>query len=1075
MSNKPLALFFDKNDYQLLSIVNDVLERGPKNQALRSLLEEYMHPHGIKEMAAPRGLRIAYAIAGLLGSFEKGKASDRIKALRALRDEVILSSPIYYQKNTSRVLLQIMKELVRSKDNQLRQLKLAHDFRMASTGNPRRVRSELAKYHLIEMPEEWNQLAFDDHVHDANTKGRKSPSHLLMDAWIKGIRYLTVVYYNFVRPEVVEELIEASSILDIRVQVGIEFSVRFRNKYARFTWEPSGFDDNSSFLRFLREEAVVKLMESGRNVSRYQQRYVFDVLREFNERHRLVLERKLGNSLPRLSLDEFMKFVGDGQPSLLHLARFIHHNAINRKRSQVSLLCEKRIDSSGSGTGHSEEISVETILNDFLLPARNPGIKDPHVPEADPNLPGLLQSKLSDLLSRLLTLNSGSKFTLNLSNLSAQDTLELLFASEGKFSHIETFSLKNDSRCRQMSGCIDTGHDHKNDHDRESIVKRHHLIAELQKAINDHSVIHLKRAIRAIVEDYEQECLLSAAPRKLTEEPEADDILSDGLPSQLDERKTSLLDILTNLQRFHHHYRNQNLLSRIGSGSTGLAELQHGMGFLVIDTLPARMSKTLYQTKGKKGRLLIPATALLTQNSHRSLYDRAVPDPKTSSAKRLISLRKPGGRQWSDWSLDGIQIHAGKNGNIAALGGLNKNGDNEPWSVEHEYEETISEPWKYLNTNLKNTFKALTGFIPAFFAFYLTKNWWVLAWFGAFIWFGITGSRNIIQSILGGGGLRRSPLLPWNSLISWSRISDSLLYTGFSVPLLDYLIKTVFLDRALDITAGNNPILLYSVMGLANGIYISGHNMIRGLPKGATIGNFFRSIMAIPVAILLNGFIGALLVSIGISDVGGILQKWAAILSKLSSDCVAAFIEGFADRQSNIEERLAAYRTKIAQVYAVFSQLDMCFPEQDVITMMESPKTMMKTLSSEAQKIEKLLIVNALDLLYFWMYQPRARKALTSIARGMSQEEWLIFFRSQLVLKRHKEISQILVDGLVGKKFGQALSFYLARSNEYLSELKKIGDRHGMVPIARIRDPLKSNYPSPICSRTSLPRCGLPS
>jgi len=55
-----------------------------------------MHPQGIKEMAAPRGLRIAYAIVSLLGSFEKGLAGDRIKALRSLRDEVFLSSPTFY-------------------------------------------------------------------------------------------------------------------------------------------------------------------------------------------------------------------------------------------------------------------------------------------------------------------------------------------------------------------------------------------------------------------------------------------------------------------------------------------------------------------------------------------------------------------------------------------------------------------------------------------------------------------------------------------------------------------------------------------------------------------------------------------------------------------------------------------------------------------------------------------------------------------------------------------------------------------------------------------------------------------
>jgi hypothetical protein len=130
--------FFDRNDHELLRIVNEVLDWGPQARSLHSLLVEHMHPQGIKEMAASRGLRIAYAIAGLLGSFEKGKAEDRLMALRSLRDEVFFSTTTYYKKNTARVLLQIMKELLRNRGNELKQLKLAHDFRLVSTGNPRR-------------------------------------------------------------------------------------------------------------------------------------------------------------------------------------------------------------------------------------------------------------------------------------------------------------------------------------------------------------------------------------------------------------------------------------------------------------------------------------------------------------------------------------------------------------------------------------------------------------------------------------------------------------------------------------------------------------------------------------------------------------------------------------------------------------------------------------------------------------------------------------------------------------------------------------------------------------------------
>ncbi len=166
-------------------------------------------------------------------------------------------------------------------------------------------------------------------------------------------------------------------------------------------------------------------------------------------------------------------------------------------------------------------------------------------------------------------------------------------------------------------------------------------------------------------------------------------------------------------------------------------------------------------------------------------------------------------------------------------------------------------------------------------------------------------------------------------------------------------------------------------MGLANGIYISGHNIFRGLPRAAATGNFFRSILAIPLAVVLNAVIGLIARRLAALPMWPAdLQKWAAVISKFASDCVAAVIEGLADRQTNIRARLAAYQTKISQLFAVFARLELLFPEEDVLDMLQSPKMIMETLNYEAREQEKLIIVNALDLMYFWMYQPRAGRAL---------------------------------------------------------------------------------------------------
>src|SRR5512133_1375640 len=236
-------LLFDERDRELLRIVRDVVSKPGSLRDLENLLYPYLHPRGIKELAAPRALRIAYAVVHLLESLEVGTADDRLKALRAVQEEVLHSAESHLHRNTARVLLQIMKELVRSSTEPARLLMLAHDFRAAASGKPRIVRALLRRYHLLEMPEEWNQIAFDDHVHDSHTKGRKSPSHLIMDAWIKGIRYLTVIYYNHVSSEAAAELLEASKTMGVEVRIGVELPARLHDRYVQLIWVPRGFAD----------------------------------------------------------------------------------------------------------------------------------------------------------------------------------------------------------------------------------------------------------------------------------------------------------------------------------------------------------------------------------------------------------------------------------------------------------------------------------------------------------------------------------------------------------------------------------------------------------------------------------------------------------------------------------------------------------------------------------------------------------------------------------------------------------------------------------------------------------------
>jgi len=264
------------------------------------------------------------------------------------------------------------------------------------------------------------------------------------------------------------------------------------------------------------------------------------------------------------------------------------------------------------------------------------------------------------------------------------------------------------------------------------------------------------------------------------------------------------------------------------------------------------------------------------------------------------------------------------------------------------------------------------------------------------------------------------------------------MYTGFSVPLLDCFVKTVVLDRGCGITTNTHPVLLYTFMAVANGIYLSSHNLLRGLPKGAVYGNFFRSIVSIPVAILINMAAGGILAANGSSEAAAVLQKWAAIISKTASDIVAGFIEGLADRHRNIKTRLRDLKGKFEQLFDIYAQLEMIFPDVQTFAVLQYSNRLKKKASVEARDLEKIIMVHALDLLYFWMYQPRARTALRQFVHALSEDERHILASSQFTLQRHREISQMFIDGILGNNFPRPLSFYLSRNAEYLEAIKHL-------------------------------------
>ena len=271
------------------------------------------------------------------------------------------------------------------------------------------------------------------------------------------------------------------------------------------------------------------------------------------------------------------------------------------------------------------------------------------------------------------------------------------------------------------------------------------------------------------------------------------------------------------------------------------------------------------------------------------------------------------------------------------------------------------------------------------------------------------------------------------------RICDSLLYTGISVLLLEAGIRVFLLEHLLGLGVREHPLLAFTVLNVVNGLYIAGHNVFRGFPRAASVGNLFRSVLAIPVSGFFNMTLVAALALAGVADPMQYVAACAAIVSKTASDVVAALIEGYADSRNNRRMRRWDYAGKLAQLRDCHARLELLLAEEKTELLVGRRGGLRGMGGRQGARIERTLIICALDLMYFWYYQPRAQEVFASLMRHMDQEKRMTTARLQLVLCRRLEIGGMLVDGgLVGRRFKAPLTFYLANSRGYLKEVFRL-------------------------------------
>ncbi len=1000
-------VYFDRQDHELLAFINKILikqnSESASNNAAEGMLNVNLHPHGIKTLVLSREMLVANAMIRLLGSTTGGDSDYRLQALRTLYDEVLHSAKTDFRRNTARVLMEIMKALVRAHGDTRKQLYLASDFRRASHGKPHTIRKLLEDYGLVEMPEDWSQLAFDHHVHDSNTKGRKSPTHLIMDAWIKGIRYLTIIYYNYINRAAAAEVLEAAAIIGMNVRIGIEFSLPFGRKHIQFIWSPSFEGNVTKFLEFLDEAPVRHLMELGQKASKWRQMGVFAVFNAWNENHAHSFAESIGvarEKIPLLNVSDFETFVGCGQVSHTHLADFIYRQVkdiAHERRKELlgeaeSLNADEQIDELKKLQNQKDildRLNEEYIYDAYVSRQANFTLERELMHREDACKPDLLRLTPLSLLDWITSLQSSSFITLNIADLTCEGVLTVLWQCQGLITHLDIFNLRDwkAGRFQEME-----------------------KINSLQQALNAGSIPRLKSIVLNLLKARE------ALPEHMITNPEFHN-----------KRLEVLREVLYNITTLRNYYSSSSLRTRMGTNTTDRARASSLMGLVFPDTLPSRAQKVL--TKQKDANT-VPYSISLQYNirfTPEYAYNRK------SLCQRIINAlpfcSHIGYAQEKKWLTYSTTTTYTQNSNVRLLHLPKKQESLLPTKKK-------SHPVGYLNSTIKNVLKVVLGFIPAAIAFHLTQTWWILAWFGPIIWFGITGVRNIIQAVVAGTGFYRYTLLRWKDHVSWSRLCDSLLYTGISVPLLELFVRIWLLQDTLNMTVTSNPIIVYALMSMINGLYISWHNITRGFPKEAIIGNLFRSVLALPVALFINEvFLEFLVYVLKVSNPDIIMQNTSAILSKLSSDTVAAIIEGYADKKNLIRMRRWDYKTKLQDIFNSYVRLDLAFPEEDITDILKNPSIFFERLAGKNKALHAEAIVNALDLMCFWYYRPRSHEVCKNAIKKMNPEERKALGLMQLVLLNERDVSQMFVDGLVGRNFAPALVFYLDNHKAYVKRM----------------------------------------
>ncbi len=869
------SLSFSEELYKLQRELNRKIDTPEPLQGLSQF-----HPLGISKQFQKRRISIAEAYLTVINFLDSGSRVYRLRSLKRLMEVAFHARTIAMPLNTARLQILLMKEAVKNRSNPRRQLELLYDFSRSSPGKHQIIRKLCDELNIPEVPENGKKLknmnlGWDSHVHDTASTGRKNPTQLIIDAFIKGISRLTIAYYNVDSHLMMEEALEAGRIAGVRVDVAIEFDCMVQGKAYNFMALLPPMDRATDLQRFLKERGT--LLND-----------FFVGLRE-NQKNRLKTVKKLVDNFNHSDLKELNAPFPD---SPLYRIPKISKKKLKRFISVVSL--------NKYHIGEYFYTVYKPILHNRLLYTK-----------------AFLEKARDDFRKHLIT-----EWNLSV----AEQKFKQL---EEEYRNLSPMGLQNRFFSKSALG------------ESETVFKDIDSLASLLKKAD--CKIRLLRPL---------EYGLEGAKRLILDHGNVlDQVEIYNLQDSIHRDPEEFLqfsNFISNYNEKAQSGKGKPLRPIAGSDTKGRNPKIPGMGFIFEDRLLGK-----YKNKYIKRHITLPPPV------SRLIYaaDRSSPEKTVIRDPRLICMGK------------------------ISEGYYNKTG-----LEKEESSIPLGRALRYVNPSLINLSYVLAGFVIALQSIGL---------FYSLVWFGITTFRNAIADLMASRGIH---FKDWKiHSVDFANIARSLFWTGVSVPVLGYVKKEF--DVLWPFLAGGLAynFAKYSVISLSNSLYIVAHNTIRGFDRTVIRANFFRSIIALPLATIF-------------APVGDLLRIPSIVQAKFWSDTIGGIIEGTA---------------KYVQVLKLQRRDVM-----ELLSRIESTKP--------AVRYPALL-----DLLKLYRDYPRSRTSLKKIFKNEGQKT----YRSLLELVQNPLLYPQLVEYILGST-SQDMSAPLVKliTETYSSFADWIGSYEKQIP-----------------------------